>query len=111
MQNKKIKFYSHGACKEVTGSKHFIDIEGDIIQVDGGMFQGRREQAYQKNKELDFSPPSVKAILLTHAHFDHSGALPIMVKKGFNGNIYSTITMPSNVDKYIMMWLIIEYIP
>jgi len=90
MKNKKIRFYSHGACKEVTGSKHFIDIQGDIIQVDGGMFQGRREQAYQKNKELDFSPSSVKAILLTHAHFDHSGALPIMVKKGFNGNIYST---------------------
>ncbi len=90
MENKNIKFYSHGACKEVTGSKHFININGDIIQVDGGMFQGRREEAYQKNKELDFSPSSVKAILLTHGHFDHSGALPILVKKGFDGNIYST---------------------
>ena len=54
------------------------------------MFQGRRAEAYKKNESLDFSPSDVKAILLTHAHFDHSGALPIMVKNGFSGNIYST---------------------
>lgn len=89
-KNKNIKFYSHGACREVTGSKHFLDIEGDILQVDGGMFQGRREEAYQKNANLNFSPAKVKTILLTHGHFDHSGALPIFVKKGFDGNIYST---------------------
>jgi metallo-beta-lactamase family protein len=88
--NKSIKFYSHGACREVTGSKHFINIEGDILQIDGGMFQGRREEAYQKNANLNFAPSKVKAILLTHGHFDHSGALPIFVKKGFKGNIYST---------------------
>lgn len=90
MENKTIKFYSHGACKEVTGSKHFIDIDGNILQVDGGMFQGRRQEAYSKNEILDFSPSSVNAILLTHAHYDHSGALPIFVKKGFDGNIFST---------------------
>jgi len=85
-----ISFYSHGACKEVTGSKHFVSINGSIIQVDCGMFQGRREQAYQKNLKLDFSPAEVQAILLTHAHFDHSGALPIAIKEGFEGNIFST---------------------
>ena len=90
MAKKKIKFYSHGACNEVTGSKHFIDIDGNILQLDSGMFQGRRQQSYEKNQALDFSPASVKAILLSHGHFDHSGALPIMVKKGFNGNIFST---------------------
>lgn len=90
MKNNTFKFYSHGACQEVTGSKHFLDIGGDILQVDGGMFQGRRAEAYEKNKELNFSPSKVKAILLTHGHFDHSGALPIFVKKGFDGNIYST---------------------
>lgn len=92
MENSKqtIKFYSHGACQEVTGSKHFLNINGDILQVDSGMFQGRREEAYQKNKTLSFAPAEVKTILLTHGHFDHSGALPIMVKNGFGGNIYCT---------------------
>ncbi|MCK5058652.1 MAG: MBL fold metallo-hydrolase [Candidatus Aminicenantes bacterium] len=90
MENKDITFYSHGACNEVTGSKHFIKIDKDIIQLDCGMFQGRRKESYRKNLELNFSPAEVSAILLSHGHFDHSGALPIMVKKGFGGNIYST---------------------
>lgn len=85
-----VSFYSHGACREVTGSKHFVSINGSIIQIDCGMFQGRREEAYQKNLALDFSPAEVQTILLTHAHFDHSGALPIALKEGFKGNIFST---------------------
>lgn len=85
-----IKFYSYGACREVTGSKHFISVDGNIVQIDSGMFQGRREESYLKNRDLKFSPSDVTSILLTHGHFDHSGALPIMVKNGFNGNIFST---------------------
>jgi len=85
-----IKFFSHGACGEVTGSKHFLDIDGRLLQIDSGMFQGRREEAYQKNQTLPFAPALVSAIVLTHAHFDHSGALPIMLQKGFTGNIHST---------------------
>jgi metallo-beta-lactamase family protein len=85
-----IQFYSHGACREVTGSKHFIRTAEGIIQIDSGMFQGSRKQAYQKNSQLSFSPAEVRAILLTHAHFDHSGALPIMIKNGFSGEIFST---------------------
>lgn len=90
MENNNIKFYSHGACQEVTGSKHFLQVNGKTLQVDAGMFQGRREESYKKNQGLPFSPSEVEAILLTHGHFDHSGALPIMVKNGFKGNIYST---------------------
>lgn len=85
-----ISFFSHGACREVTGSKHFIRIGTDIIQIDSGMFQGRRRHSYRKNKELPFSPSRVESILLTHGHFDHSGALPIMINNGFSGNIFST---------------------
>lgn len=85
MENKNIKFYSHGACQEVTGSKHFLDIEGNILQIDGGMFQGRRKESYLKNKTLGFSPADVKAAILTHAHFDHSGALPYLSKTALTG--------------------------
>jgi metallo-beta-lactamase family protein len=85
-----ISFFSHGACREVTGSKHFIQAGTDVIQIDSGMFQGRRRQSYQKNKEIPFSPSQVESILLTHGHFDHSGALPIMINNGFKGDIFAT---------------------
>lgn len=85
-----IKFYSHGACREVTGSKHFLDIAGRLLQIDCGMFQGRRYETYQKNRQLPFDAKTVQSLILTHAHFDHSGALPILVKNGFDGNIYAT---------------------
>ena len=85
-----IRFFSHGACQEVTGSKHFLDIGGRLLQVDCGMFQGRREESYQKNRQLPFDAKAVESLILTHAHFDHSGALPILVKGGFSGNIHAT---------------------
>jgi metallo-beta-lactamase family protein len=85
-----IKLFSHGACQEVTGSKHFLDIDGRLLQIDCGMFQGRRDESYQKNRQMPFDPKTVEALILTHAHFDHSGALPILVKNGFNGNIHAT---------------------
>ena len=85
-----IKFFSHGACLEVTGSKHFLDLDGRLLQVDCGMFQGRRDESYQKNRQLPFAAKAVQALILTHAHFDHSGALPIQVKNGFDGNIHAT---------------------
>ncbi len=85
-----IHFYSHGACREVTGSKHFLEVGNHTLQIDAGMFQGHRQQAYEKNRDLPFNPADVDSIILTHGHFDHSGALPIMVKNGFKGPIYAT---------------------
>jgi metallo-beta-lactamase family protein len=85
-----VKLFSHGACQEVTGSKHFLDFDGRLLQVDCGMFQGRRDEAYRRNRDLPFDPRAVEALILTHAHFDHSGALPILLKKGFTGNIHAT---------------------
>jgi len=86
----KIEFYSHGACQEVTGSKHFLDVDGHTLQIDAGMFQGHRKESYEKNREQPFKPADVDAIILTHGHFDHSGALPIMVKRGFTGPVFAT---------------------
>ncbi|MCX6556437.1 MAG: MBL fold metallo-hydrolase [Candidatus Aminicenantes bacterium] len=85
-----IKYFSHGACQEVTGSKHFLQFDGQLLQVDCGMFQGKRAESYQKNRQLPYDAKAVDALILTHAHFDHSGALPILLKNGFSGNIHAT---------------------
>jgi len=98
----KTEFYSYGACREVTGSKHFIEWNGQIIQVDCGMFQGKREETYQKNLKWPFDSGKVAAIILTHAHFDHSGALPIAIKNRFSGNIHCT-SATRDITQIILM--------
>ncbi|UCF63609.1 MAG: MBL fold metallo-hydrolase [bacterium] len=84
------EFYSWGAAQEVTGSKHFLQIKDKIIMVDCGAFQGRREEADAKNRTWPFDAKAVNALILTHAHFDHSGLIPVLPQKGYNGNIYAT---------------------
>ncbi len=86
----KINFKSYGACGEVTGSKHFLKVDDKTLMIDCGMFQGKRDESYDKNHKLLFDPAKIDAVLLTHAHFDHSGALPVLKMNGFKGNIYST---------------------
>jgi metallo-beta-lactamase family protein len=83
---------SLGAAGEVTGSKHLLDVDGTKILIDCGAFQGKRAESDAKNRALlgDLSPDLIDAVVLTHAHFDHCGLLPLLVKKGFTGNIYST---------------------
>ena len=85
-----ITLYSEGAAREVTGSKHVLDIDGKRYLVDCGAFQGKREESDQKNRALLSDPQSIEAVILTHAHFDHCGLLPLLTKRGFKGNIYST---------------------
>jgi metallo-beta-lactamase family protein len=85
-----IEFYSWGAAEEVTGSKHFINFQNHIVQIDCGAFQGHREEAEKKNKNWPFDAAKVDNLVLTHAHFDHSGLIPLLIKKGFSGNIYTT---------------------
>ncbi len=75
---------------EVTGSKHVITFNGKNILLDCGMFQGRRKEADIKNREFKFDPKEIDAVILSHAHIDHSGLLPVLVKQGFNGPIYCT---------------------
>jgi len=81
-----------GAAGEVTGSKHLVEFEGKRILVDCGAFQGRRAESDAKNRALlgDIEPSSVDAVVLSHAHYDHCGLLPYLVKKGFEGNIFAT---------------------
>ncbi|MCD6116545.1 MBL fold metallo-hydrolase [bacterium] len=79
-----------GAAREVTGSMHLLTVGSDKILLDCGLFQGHRKEAFERNSELPFDPKSLTAMVLSHAHIDHSGNIPLLVKKGFDGNIFST---------------------
>ncbi|MBI2638364.1 MBL fold metallo-hydrolase [Candidatus Peregrinibacteria bacterium] len=84
----KIQFF--GAAQEVTGSKHMIEVNGKRIFLDFGMHQGKREESNRKNRELPIEPSKIDAMLLSHAHIDHSGNIPTLVKNGYKGPIYAT---------------------
>jgi metallo-beta-lactamase family protein len=83
-----ITFY--GAVREVTGSMHMVTTEKDHILLDCGMFQGRRKEADLKNRVLPFDPGLVTNLILSHAHIDHSGRIPLLTKNGFWGRIIGT---------------------
>jgi metallo-beta-lactamase family protein len=84
----KIQFW--GAARTVTGSMHLIEANGCSILLDCGLFQGKRSDAYDRNKKLTIDPAQIDACILSHAHIDHSGNLPTLVKNGFNGRIFCT---------------------
>ncbi len=84
------ELFSYGATEEVTGSKHFLQIGDQQIMVDCGAFQGKRKEAEEKNRNWPFDATKITGAILTHAHFDHSGLIPVLIKKGFNANIYTT---------------------
>lgn len=79
-----------GGARTVTGSQHLLHINGKKILLDCGQFQGKRSETYDKNKNFKFNPAEVDALILSHAHIDHSGNIPNLVSKGFNGLIYAT---------------------
>ncbi len=84
----KIQFI--GAARTVTGSQHLLTINNKKILLDCGLFQGRRKDTYEKNKNFSFDPKEIDTLILSHAHIDHSGNIPHLVKDGFRGPIYST---------------------
>jgi metallo-beta-lactamase family protein len=79
-----------GAAQTVTGSQHLLSINGSKILLDCGLYQGSLAESYKRNKEFDFNPAEIDAVILSHAHIDHSGNLPNLVKNGFEGPIYTT---------------------
>ncbi len=85
-----LKVTFHGAAQEVTGSMHLVEADGMKIVLDCGMFQGRREESTRKNKTFPIPAEDIHAVVLSHAHLDHCGRLPLLTKNGFKGKIYST---------------------
>jgi metallo-beta-lactamase family protein len=84
-----------GAAQTVTGSMHQLDADGRRYLLDCGMYQGHRKQAEERNRHFPFPPQAISAVILSHAHIDHSGNLPLLVKNGFSGPIYAT---PATID-------------
>lgn len=82
--------YSLGAAQEVTGSKHILEVDGRSFMIDCGAFQGKRAEADKKNRDFDFAADKIESVILTHAHYDHCGLLPVLTKNGYRGNIYAT---------------------
>ena len=80
----------HGAAGGVTGSCHLVEVRGRKILVDCGLFQGSREIVEENREPLGFDPREVGHLLLTHAHLDHCGRIPLLAKEGFDGAVIST---------------------
>lgn len=85
-----LKITFHGAVRTVTGSMHLVEARGVRILLDCGLFQGRRAEFYRINAQFPFPPSSIDAVVLSHAHLDHSGNLPTLVRQGFRGPVYCT---------------------
>ncbi len=91
-----------GAAQEVTGSMHLIEVNGQRILLDCGLFQGRRADTYERNLHFPFDPSDITAVVLSHAHIDHSGNLPNLVKQGFRGHIWCTAAT-RNLCTYMLL--------
>ena len=102
-----MKITFHGAAKTVTGSQHLLDVNGYRIMLDCGLFQGKRKEAFELNRQGSCDAKSVDVLVLSHAHIDHSGNIPCLVKNGFSGDIYST---PATRDLCSVMLLDSAYI-
>jgi metallo-beta-lactamase family protein len=80
----------HGAARTVTGSMHLIEVNGSRLLLECGLFQGPRKDTYERNRNMPFDAHKIDAVILSHAHIDHSGNLPHLVKNGFEGKVYAT---------------------
>jgi metallo-beta-lactamase family protein len=85
-----MKLISHGAAREVTGSCHELQVGNKRILLDCGLFQGRRQESAEKNANFDFDVTKIDAMILSHAHMDHVGRVPVLWKRGYRGKIFCT---------------------
>jgi metallo-beta-lactamase family protein len=85
----KITFW--GAARAVTGTQHLVEVNGQRVLLGCGLFQGHRAEAFERNRNLPFDPRSIDAVILSHAHIDHCGNIPTLVKGGFEGDIHCTM--------------------
>jgi metallo-beta-lactamase family protein len=79
-----------GAAREVTGSCHIVHVNGKHILLDCGLFQGRRQEAQSKNLRLPMDVSRIDAVVLSHAHIDHAGRIPLLVREGYRGTVWCT---------------------
>ena len=89
-----------GAAQTVTGSMHHVEAAGTRLLLDCGLYQGRRAEAFDRNSHFPFPVSSIEHVILSHAHIDHSGNLPTLVRNGYRGPIYTT---PATVDLCLAM--------
>jgi metallo-beta-lactamase family protein len=80
----------HGAARTVTGSQHLIEVNGKKIMLDCGLFQGKRKESFERNRSEFCQSNEIDCLVLSHAHIDHSGRIPCLVKNGFSGDIFCT---------------------
>ncbi|MCK5737394.1 MAG: MBL fold metallo-hydrolase, partial [Spirochaetaceae bacterium] len=85
----------HGAARVVTGSCHQVQLEGANFLIDCGLFQGGKDLNRLNYEDFHFNPKEIDFVIVTHGHIDHCGLLPKLVKKGFQGEIYTT---PATTD-------------
>ncbi|GIV63637.1 MAG: MBL fold hydrolase [Bellilinea sp.] len=90
-----MRIHFNGAAQTVTGSQFLLEVNGDRLLLECGLFQGHRKDTYQTNLHFPFEPNSLDAVILSHAHIDHSGNLPNLIKQGYDGIIYAT---PATAD-------------
>ncbi|MFN2273394.1 MAG: MBL fold metallo-hydrolase, partial [Anaerolineales bacterium] len=93
-----MRIHFHGAAQTVTGSQHLIEVNGSRLLLECGLFQGRRSETYKRNRNFPFGPAGIDAVILSHAHIDHSGNLPHLVKHGYEGSIYATAATADLAD-------------
>ncbi len=79
-----------GAAQTVTGSMHMLEINATKVLLECGLFQGRRQESFERNRHLPFDARALHAMILSHAHIDHSGNIPNLVSSGYRGHIYTT---------------------
>lgn len=85
-----MKLHFDGAAQTVTGSMHLLEVNGSRLLLECGLYQGRRKESFERNRTFPFDPKTIDAVILSHAHIDHSGNLPNLVKQGYNGPIFAT---------------------